>query len=46
LQSLSLRDFNGTNYLDSTFYEGSTLTPSAGLNDFSQIDAALQQLNQ
>lgn len=46
LQSFSLRNLNGTNYLDSTFYEGDTLTPSSGLNDYSQIDAALQQLNQ
>ncbi len=46
LQSLSLRDLNGQNYLSSTYYEGDTLTPSAGLNDYSQIDAALQQLSQ
>lgn len=46
LQSFSLRNLNGTNYLNSTYYEGDTLTPSAGLNDFSQIDAALQQLGQ
>jgi LCP family protein required for cell wall assembly len=46
LQSLGLRDLNGHNYLASSFYEGSTLVPAAGLDDFSQIQAALRQLNQ
>ena len=46
LQSVSLRELNGHNYLASTYYEGSTLTPAAGLDDYSQIDAALDQLNQ
>jgi LCP family protein required for cell wall assembly len=45
LQSLSLRDLNGHNYLASTFYEGSTLVPAAGLDDYSQINAALSQFN-
>jgi LCP family protein required for cell wall assembly len=46
LRSLSLRDLNGKNYLASTYYEGSTLTPAAGLNDFSQIQSGLSQLGQ
>jgi polyisoprenyl-teichoic acid--peptidoglycan teichoic acid transferase len=45
MQSYSLRDLNGHNYLASTYYEGSTLTPSAGFDDFSQIKASLSQLN-
>ena len=46
LQSLSLRDLNGQNYLTNyTTYSGqSALIPSAGLNDYSQIDAAINQL--
>jgi polyisoprenyl-teichoic acid--peptidoglycan teichoic acid transferase len=48
LQSLSLRDFSGRNYLSSytTIYGQSALVPSAGIDDYSQIDAALSQLNQ
>jgi LCP family protein required for cell wall assembly len=46
LQSLSLRDFNGKNYLISTHYEGSTLSPAAGFQDFSDIDAALAEISQ
>lgn len=48
LKSLSLRDLNGRNYLDSytTYYGQSALIPAAGLDDYSQIDAALSQLNQ
>ncbi|HSW78889.1 MAG TPA: hypothetical protein VLF88_02655, partial [Candidatus Babeliales bacterium] len=46
LQSLSLRDFNGKNFLVSTNYEGSTLSPAAGLQDFSDIDAALDEISQ
>jgi LCP family protein required for cell wall assembly len=46
LQSLSLRDLNGHNYLAGSFYEGDTLVPTAGLDDFSRINAALQQLGQ
>ncbi|MBX4190596.1 LCP family protein [Candidatus Saccharibacteria bacterium] len=48
LKSLSLRDFNGTNYLSSyqTPYGQSALIPAAGLNDYSAINAALTQLNQ
>jgi LCP family protein required for cell wall assembly len=45
LQSYSLRDLNGHNYLASTHYEGDTLSPLAGLDDFSQIQAVLTQLN-
>lgn len=45
LQSLSLRDLNGKNYLVSSYYEGDTLTPAAGLDDYSQIDDAISQLN-
>lgn len=45
LQSVSLRDLNGQNYLASTYYEGDTLTPAAGLDDYSQIDSAISQLN-
>lgn len=46
LHSLSLRDLNGKNYLASTYYEGDTLSPAAGLSDFSQINSALSQINQ
>lgn len=46
LQSLSLRDLNGHNYLASTNYAGSTLVPAAGLDDYSQINSALAQFNQ
>lgn len=47
LKSLSLRDLNGKNYLDSytTYYGQSALIPAAGLNDYSQIEAALSGLN-
>jgi polyisoprenyl-teichoic acid--peptidoglycan teichoic acid transferase len=48
LQSLSLREFNGHNYLTSytTAYGQSALIPAAGLSDYSEIDAALAALNQ
>jgi polyisoprenyl-teichoic acid--peptidoglycan teichoic acid transferase len=45
LQSLSLRDLNGHNYLVSSAYDGDTLTPAAGLSDYSQINTALSQIN-
>jgi LCP family protein required for cell wall assembly len=45
LGSVSLNNFNGRNLLASTYYEGSTLSPAAGVNDYSDIDAALHQLN-
>lgn len=47
LQSVSLRDLNGKNYLASysSGSAGSALIPAAGINDYSQIQAALQQLN-
>jgi len=45
LQSASLRDLNGRNYLIGSDYEGDTLTPAAGLNDYSQINDAISQLN-
>ncbi|MDB5161246.1 MAG: cell envelope-related function transcriptional attenuator, LytR/CpsA family protein nonfunctional [Candidatus Saccharibacteria bacterium] len=43
LQSLSLRDLSGKNYL--TDY-GGALIPAAGVSDFSAIQAAIQNLNQ
>jgi LCP family protein required for cell wall assembly len=46
LKSLSMRDLNGHNYLASTYYEGSTLTPAAGLDDYSQIQSSLSQIAQ
>lgn len=48
LQSLSLRTLGGHNYLSSytTPYGQSALVPSAGLNDYSQIESALDQFNQ
>ena len=48
LQSISLRSLNGHNYLNgyTTPYGQSALVPSAGLDDYSQIDSALQPLNQ
>jgi len=48
LQSLSLRDLNGHNYLDSytTVYGQSALVPLAGINDYSQIQAALSSFSQ
>jgi len=48
LQSLSLRDLNGTNYLSSytTPYGQSALIPSDGISDYSSIQNALAQLSQ
>lgn len=46
LQSLSLQDLNGKDYLSNTYLDGDTQSPAAGINDYSQIDAALQQLSQ
>jgi LCP family protein required for cell wall assembly len=48
LQSLSLRDLGGHNYLTSytTSYGQSALIPAGGLNDYSSIDAALAGLSQ
>jgi hypothetical protein len=46
LQPLSLRALNGKNYLASNFYEGSTLTPAAGIDDYTEINQALSQYNQ
>jgi LCP family protein required for cell wall assembly len=43
LQSISLRNFNGRNLLSSY---GGGLIPAAGLNDYEDIQAAVQQLNQ
>lgn len=47
LQSLNLRSLNGKNYLSSyTTYSGeSALIPAAGVDNFSQIQAALQQIS-
>ena len=47
LASLSLRDLNGHNYLTSydSYYSGSALVPSAGIGDYSEIDAALSSQN-
>jgi LCP family protein required for cell wall assembly len=46
MQSVSLNSFNGKNLLASTAYQGSTLSPAAGANNFSAIQAAIEQLNQ
>lgn len=46
LRSLNLRSLNGQNYLVSSYYEGSTLVPLAGLDDFTQIQNALSNINQ
>ena len=48
LQSLSLRNLNGHNYLSSytTDYGQSALIPAAGLNDYSSIDSVLNSLGQ
>jgi len=48
LQSLSLRDLNGTNYLMgyTTLYGQSALIPADGLNDYSSIQNVLSQLSQ
>jgi LCP family protein required for cell wall assembly len=48
LQSLSLRELNGTNYLSSytTPYGQSALIPSDGINNYSSIQNALAQLSQ
>jgi LCP family protein required for cell wall assembly len=43
LKSLSLRELDGKNYLVSTQYAGSTLSPAAGTYDFSDIQSALSQ---
>ncbi len=47
LQSLSLRSLNSRNYLDSytTYFGQSALIPSAGIDDYSQINSALSQFN-
>lgn len=47
LKSYSLRDLDGTNYLASydSYTSGSALIPTAGVNDYSQIQAALATLN-
>lgn len=47
LQSLSLNNFNGADLLQSytTYYGQSALVPSAGPTDFSQINSAIQNLN-
>jgi hypothetical protein len=48
LQSLSLRKLGGQNYLSSytTPYGQSALIPSAGIDNFSQINNALSAYNQ
>jgi polyisoprenyl-teichoic acid--peptidoglycan teichoic acid transferase len=48
LQSLSLRDLNGKNYLNgyTTVYGQSALVPSAGIDDYSEIHSALSSFNQ
>lgn len=46
LKSESLNNLDGQNLLRSTYYEGDTLSPAAGAYNFSQIDAAITQLNQ
>ncbi len=48
LQSLSLRDLNGTNYLTSytTIYGQSALIPSDGLDNYSSIQNVLSQISQ
>jgi LCP family protein required for cell wall assembly len=43
LQSVGLRNFNGRNLLAGY---GGALIPAAGLNDYSDIQAAISQLNQ
>lgn len=47
LQSLSLRELNGKNYLSSyiTAYGQSALVPSAGISDYDQIRQALEEFN-
>lgn len=46
MKSYGLRNLNGKNYLRSLYtYAGDSLIPSAGLDDFSQIQAAIQKLN-
>jgi polyisoprenyl-teichoic acid--peptidoglycan teichoic acid transferase len=48
LKSYSLRDLNGKNYLSSyeSYYAGDSLIPSAGVDDYSQIQQAVSGLNQ
>lgn len=48
LKSVGLNniDGKGKDLLASTYLDGSTLSPAAGIYDFSQIQAYLQQLNQ
>lgn len=43
LKSVGLRDLNGKNYLGSY---GGALIPLSGINDYSEIQAALENLNQ
>lgn len=48
LRSLGLRDINGKNYVSSytTPYGQSALIPAAGLDDFSEIKAAITNISQ
>jgi len=48
LKSYSLRDLNGQNLLTGydSYSAGSALIPSAGIDDFSQIQSAVSSLNQ
>ncbi|HEU5004548.1 MAG TPA: LCP family protein [Candidatus Saccharimonadales bacterium] len=48
IKSVSLNniDGKGTNLLVSTYLDGSTLSPAAGIYDFSQIQGFVDQLNQ
>jgi len=48
MQSLSLRDLNGHNYLAgyTTLYGQSALVPADGVGDYSSIQAAISQLSQ
>lgn len=48
LKSYSLRDLAGKNYLSSysSYYSGSALIPSAGIDNYSQIKAAIAQIDQ
>ena len=45
LRSVSLNSYNGQDYYTGTYYDGDTVSPAAGAADFSQIQAAVQQLD-
>lgn len=46
MQSLSLNKINGVTLVEGSDYDGSTQTPVAGIDDYSQIQSVINQLSQ